>query len=444
MNNGIDVLFDKFELKPGHELNDFMERSVKDPTVTHILLLLNEKYRDKADLREGGVGKETQIISEELYNKVKQTKIIPIIFEKGPDGEVYKPAYLGSTFYIDLADESNYNNQLQLLIKSIYGESVYRKPELGTTPAWVTDEITFDPKLRIAYEKLTTQHNAEVNEINFISYLNDVKNKIIKFPISNNENCLGNYKNLITIRNEYLKLLNYSMYVIKAEAKIATFFEDCLNEITGFNTDKNELLSILLHEMFIYTIAYFMKYNKFNSVGYLLGKTYFIHNDYANKLSTYSIFYSTMHDKLDEEMCTRDNKRYYTGVGTFWIENINIDFCSIDDFVLADIICFNYSIFAKQTDLEIHWFPITYIYGVGPYHKDVLPKIATKLQSKEFLQEALQLFNYDNEKEFIDKYKTIEDKIKKGEFSHYRYSDAFYGAPILCHYTSSSNIAKYN
>ena len=46
---GIEVLFDKFEMKPGNELNDFMEKSVKDTTVTHVLLLLNKTYKDKAD-----------------------------------------------------------------------------------------------------------------------------------------------------------------------------------------------------------------------------------------------------------------------------------------------------------------------------------------------------------------------------------------------------------
>ena len=47
INIGIEVLFDKFEMKPGNELNDFMEKSVKDATVTHVLLLLNKKYKVK-------------------------------------------------------------------------------------------------------------------------------------------------------------------------------------------------------------------------------------------------------------------------------------------------------------------------------------------------------------------------------------------------------------
>ena len=50
-NIGIEVLFDKFETKPGNELNYFMERCVNDETVTNVLLLLNKTYKEKADKR---------------------------------------------------------------------------------------------------------------------------------------------------------------------------------------------------------------------------------------------------------------------------------------------------------------------------------------------------------------------------------------------------------
>lgn len=63
ISDGIDVLFDKFEMTPGKELIDFMEKSVKEPSVTNVLILLNPHYKQEADSREGGVGTETQIIS---------------------------------------------------------------------------------------------------------------------------------------------------------------------------------------------------------------------------------------------------------------------------------------------------------------------------------------------------------------------------------------------
>lgn len=77
-------------LFPADTVN-FMEKCVKDKSLNYVLILLDKKYVDKADGRKGGVGIETQIISNEVYNDVEQNKFIPIIFERDSDGKVYVP-----------------------------------------------------------------------------------------------------------------------------------------------------------------------------------------------------------------------------------------------------------------------------------------------------------------------------------------------------------------
>ena len=74
MENGIDVLLDQWSLKEGNDTYAFMEQSVTDQTITNVLILLDPIYEKKANGRNGGVGTETQIISPEIYNKVKQEK----------------------------------------------------------------------------------------------------------------------------------------------------------------------------------------------------------------------------------------------------------------------------------------------------------------------------------------------------------------------------------
>lgn len=449
---GIEVLFDKFEMKPGNELNDFMEKSVKDTSVTHVLLLLNKTYKEKADTRVGGVGKETQILSEELYNNVNQTKIIPVVFEKGFNGEIFKPAYLGSTYFVDLADESKYDAEFKLLVKSIYGETVYRKPELGTTPTWVTEEITFEPKLGLQFASFKNQTNIDVNNQNFVSFLENIKTKILEYKTDNidrssdkvfYEQYLNRYIDLTSIRNEYLELAKNSIYVETPEKKIASFFEKTYLGIKYLQTYNKELLSICLHELFIYTIVYFLKIEKYDKVAYLLGKTYCV-KDYDGKLSSYSIFYTTNHSYLDEAVKVRDDKRYYSGVGNFWIENLKTDFCSKAEFTLGDVFCFNYYLYGNHPDLEVHWFPITYIYGISRLSgANVLRDFAERLKTKEFLDIAFKLFNYDNHSDFSMRYKKIEEQFLDGKLSEYRYQEAFESAPILCHYTKFEELGKY-
>jgi hypothetical protein len=50
----------------------FMERMVTDSQVTHVLVICDKQYAEKADARKDGVGTESQIISKEVYDKVEQ------------------------------------------------------------------------------------------------------------------------------------------------------------------------------------------------------------------------------------------------------------------------------------------------------------------------------------------------------------------------------------
>lgn len=446
---GIEVLFDKFEMKPGNELNKFMERSVNDSTVTNVLLLLNKTYAEKANNREGGVGKETQIISEEIYNKTTQTKFIPVIFEKGENGEVYKPTYLGSTYFVDLADSSKYDSEFRLLVKSIYGETVYRKPELGNPPEWVTEEITFPVKKQIEFEEIKNQSNRHVKCQDFSKALDAVSVKIVSFNTNDIQNSddyylkyLERYKATIPLRDEYLQLLKISSHIEKSESIIANFFESTVNKCNSKSEAYSEIKHILLHEMFIYTIAFYLKYTMYNEAGYILGKTYF-NSSYNNQdVSSFDMFYCENMQSLDEAMQVRDNKNYINGEGALWLEDINMDICTRDELVLADIICFNYSIFSSQKNISAYWFPILYNYGTG-YGHNLLQPWAKKLQSKEFVDSVLPLFNFDSIDEFKKRFIEVEKKNANNEYRHFRYSNVYCIAPIICHYIKIDMIGLY-
>ncbi len=64
--DGIDVIFDKWQLKEGNDTFKFMEKSVLDESITNVLILIDPIYAKKANERAGGVGTETQIICRRL------------------------------------------------------------------------------------------------------------------------------------------------------------------------------------------------------------------------------------------------------------------------------------------------------------------------------------------------------------------------------------------
>ena len=63
--DGIEVVLDIYDLKEGHDKYAFMERMVTDETVTHVMIVCDKIYTEKADARKAGVGTESQIISKE-------------------------------------------------------------------------------------------------------------------------------------------------------------------------------------------------------------------------------------------------------------------------------------------------------------------------------------------------------------------------------------------
>lgn len=157
MNDGVDVVLDQWSLKEGNDTYAFMEQSVTDSTITNVLILLDPNYEKKADTRDGGVGTETQIISPEVYNKVRQEKFLPVVFERGENGEIPKPQYLKTMLHFDLSQNEKYDLEYQRLVKRLYGIEIVEKPELGKKPSWIEEKSSITTKTRTRYEILKQQ-----------------------------------------------------------------------------------------------------------------------------------------------------------------------------------------------------------------------------------------------------------------------------------------------
>lgn len=136
-SHGVDAVLDKWDLKPGQDKYAFMESMVTDATVLKVLVLCDRKYQEKANARAGGVGTESQIISQELYAKVQQTKFIPVVFEYDDAGEACLPVFMKGRIYVDLSTTDRYGAGLDELLRLIYEQPFHQKPALGSAPAFL-------------------------------------------------------------------------------------------------------------------------------------------------------------------------------------------------------------------------------------------------------------------------------------------------------------------
>lgn len=142
VSDGVDVVIDVWDLNEGDDLYAFMERMVTDDTVTHVLIFSDSEYASRADARKAGVGTESQIISREVYSKVRQSKFIPIVCEFDDSGEPLLPTFLQSRFWIDFSSPEAANENWEQLIRVLYGKPAHEKPALGKAPTYVTSDAT--------------------------------------------------------------------------------------------------------------------------------------------------------------------------------------------------------------------------------------------------------------------------------------------------------------
>lgn len=141
VNNGVDVVLDVWDLNEGDDKLAFMEKMVTDTSVTHVLLFSDSEYATKADARKAGVGTESQIISREIYSKVKQSKFIPIVCEFDDKEEPFLPTFLKSRIWIDFSSPEAANENWEHLIRVLYGKPAYEKPSLGKAPSYITTDV---------------------------------------------------------------------------------------------------------------------------------------------------------------------------------------------------------------------------------------------------------------------------------------------------------------
>ena len=449
IHDGIDVVLDRWSLKEGNDTYAFMEQSVTDSTITNVLILLDPIYEKKANGRDGGVGTETQIISPEIYNKVKQEKFLPVIFERKVNGEIPKPQYLKTMLHFDLSQDENYDSEYQRLVKRLYGIEIVEKPQLGKRPSWLEEKNIIPTKTRTRYECLKQQKSKNVKKEEFRNFLISIKMKIVNF----NKDELGDsisaekyieiYEETKLYRDDFLHLLKYSFYVPEAYKIVASVMEEICVEIKDKKGYGAEAIKTLLHEMFIYLIAFYLKNKDYDALAYILSKTYFVSKYGNNDAQSFNAFYDN-NMNFDNAVSQKDGKNYCSGTACYWINNINMEVCNKNEFILADIFCYNAAIFVENYTSDWFWFPIIYIYGTMQYENNLFRQFAVRLKSKEHLQEVAKIMGFSDVEVFKKKYIEIETKMKEGSFHDYRYKNVFETAPLICQFVKAEELGIRN
>ncbi|HBP90485.1 MAG TPA: hypothetical protein DD706_22685 [Nitrospiraceae bacterium] len=309
--SGIDVILDKWELKEGHDAHAFMEKMVADQGIKKVAIVCDRIYAEKANSRSGGVGTETQIISPEVYEKQDQNKFVAILSEKDDQSKPYLPIYYKSRIYIDLSDNDLYAKNFEQLVRWIYNKPLYIKPEIGKKPIFLSELETTNlgtaPKFKRALDGI--RNNKALTQGALTEYFDTFVENLERFRIKNEEGefddkVVRSIEEFLPFRNEaveiFLALAQYRN-IAETHQLAHRFFEQLIpymyrpEHVSRWKESDFDNFRYIVHELFVYAITCFLKYECFDAVSYLLRhRYYFERSSSENRMISFAEIFDYM------------------------------------------------------------------------------------------------------------------------------------------------------
>ncbi|WP_077285161.1 SEFIR domain-containing protein [Cognaticolwellia aestuarii] len=423
VSDGVDVILDIYDLKEGDDKYVFMESMVTDPEVTHVLVICDNVYAEKANARKAGVGTESQIISGEVYQKVKQSKFIPIVCEFSPEGDPILPAFMQSRMWINFSSSEAENENWEQLIRLLYGKPQHVKPKKGKVPTFITSDTPIPAsesfakfnslKQAILQDKKGLNHYRRDFIDSCISYADDLRVRERPEVDSIGEKVLEDCNKLKAVRN-YL----CDWVLLESEISDETIFAESLidvleklrelkskpAEISSWNDSWFEAHSVFVYETFLYIVAALLKSGAYS----VLNEIYYSHylmpstDQYGQKhFEKFDCFYGSSNTL--QSVLAPKNQRLYAPAAELIKSQSDREDIPFSDIQQAELLTLLMSLITP----EANWYPGTLhysSYGGGDYpffiraaqHKNFL-KLAkvTGIQSAEELRAKTKL-GYDN------------------------------------------------
>lgn len=290
--SGVDVILDKWDLKEGHDAVAFMEQMVTNKDITKVAIICDETYAAKADGRAGGVGTETQIISKEVYENQAQEKFVAIVSEKDGNGKPYLPTYYKSRIYIDLSEADKYSENFEKLLRWIFDKPLYVKPELGNKPSFLEEGEHISLGTTATFKRCVEalKNNKPYAAGAYDEYCNTFTLNLERFRLSKpdgefDDAVIRSIEEFLPFRNEAIQLFTtIAQYSPTTEFVQRThrFFESLIpymhrpSNINQYSEWDFDNFKFLVHELFLYALAVFIKHDRLAQAKYLLEQHYYL------------------------------------------------------------------------------------------------------------------------------------------------------------------------
>ena len=380
VNDGVDTLLDQWDLSEGQDKYAFMEKMVTGPAVSHVIIFSDQTYAQKADKREAGVGTESQIISKGVYEKVDQKKFIPVVCQRGEDGEPSLPAFLKSRIWIDFSTPESVNENWEKLLRALYGKPIHEKPSLGKPPSYLVSEEGRPALPTIG--KYNSLRNALMESKPTVPFCrNDFLDAAIGYAdalrirerpedLDNfDERVLQDLHMLLPLRDQLVDWLLLEARLPDTQ-ELETLLVEFLERILGLKYKPPELNSwndawfdahgIFVYEMFLYVVAVLVKADRPQLIHEVLTTHYILPDSEARRnrdFGTFEEFYTYSHRLKNRN--ERLNLRRISPIADLIKERATCSDIPFRDVMQAELVILLAAILSD----EVKWYPHTLVYS---------------------------------------------------------------------------------
>lgn len=376
VSDGIDVVIDEWSLEDGHDIYAFMESMVNDPGIDRVIIISDAAYAAKANIRKGGVGTETQIISKEVFESVTQNKFIAVLKERDAENKALLPTYIGTRKYIDFSDPSIEDDGYESLIRNIHERPRRRKPTLGKAPShiFVDDAVplTCKHKTRRLKEVASTGRGSIASALDDFSdaLTEDLEALRMAYERAQSETwcerLAENIKVLQIVRDQLVDVTNALLNSLndeQASAMISELLErlmpfDNWPEGASSHTECSEdNYKVFLYEVFLYVMASCVRKKKFAVVRSIIDYRFLTTKRFGGgdtQISSYSAFNN--HASSLEQCGGGDRQRRLSVMADKVFEGSKRSDIKFNDLQQADALLF----LCKDS---WGWFPRTLVYA---------------------------------------------------------------------------------
>lgn len=432
MANGVNTVLDIWDFKEGQDKYDFMESMVKDEKINKVLVICDKAYSTKADDRAGGVGTETQIISSELYEQVKQTKFIPIVVEVDSEGKPYLPVFLKARKYINLSNTAN-SDDFEVLLRAIFDKPLHKKPPLGKKPSFLEEEsvkIITSGKyhlLRDAIEK-----DKPILKGLLSDFIDDacelIKSEYIESFKTNeyDEEVLASITRVTPFKDQFCNIIDLLCKYNKVEyvEEFFRFFEELMPYMEFYGDSGRYMkcqfdnIRFVLRESFITMLAILIKNKEFKTVNAFITRPYLLKSP---RNSTKNVTFSEINKSitsLDDIRKKRLNLEKFSVANDLLTERATYkgigvnQICEVDFILWFNAICNN----------RDYWWPGSMVY-LGRWDPEL--ENFVRAESKDFFEKFKVVLNVKSKSELEEKFKKIKENEDLSKWRYQRSWDPF-------------------